>query len=101
MIEISVKEFIDFPNKEKYIFFFSIPGLCGLCELQKKEYEKFHIVNLIQVVGTITDEEVMQEMDIQALPCTSIFNEDGSIKIKKYGIQYELQIKQLLEGIGK
>lgn len=98
MIEISVKEFINFPNKEKYVFFFSIPGLCRLCSIQEKEYEKFNIPNLIKVSGTITDEDyLMNELNIEALPCTSVFNKEGSFKIKKYGIQYETQINQLLK----
>ncbi len=98
MLEISVEEFKTFPNKENYIFFFSIEGLCGLCTQQKIEYEKYGIVpNLIHVKGTITDEQSLEDMNIMALPVSIIFDEFGKEKIKKYGIQYESQIKSLLK----
>lgn len=97
IVEITFEEFKTFSNKEKFIFFFTIPGMCGLCTLQEKEYEKFNILNLIKVKGDITSEEGFMELGIDALPATFLFTYDGKPRNKKYGILYETQINQLLK----
>jgi hypothetical protein len=97
MVKISVELFKAFEHKERYIFFFSIPNLCDLCKDQKEEYKKYNIPNLINVVGDITDEEYFMNMGVQMLPCTILFDKEGKHRLKKYGVQYETQIKKLLK----
>lgn len=97
MQSISVEEFKNFSNKEQYIFFFTIPGLCGLCSIQEKEYEKFNIPNLIKVQGSISDEEYFMNIGIGALPCTMVFNSNSVPRIKKFGVLYSTQIEKLLK----
>lgn len=95
MIEVSFQEFLDFPNKENYIFFFTLEDVCGLCKLQEIEYKKFNIANLIKVKAD--NEEQLQSMNIMALPCTVKYdkNSDRSV-MTKYGVQYEKQIMEIL-----
>lgn len=97
MREISLSEFKTLSGKESFIFFFSMENYgCGTCRLYEKEISKYNIPNLIKVLAE--NEEDLMEMNIMALPYTCTYNQDGSIKVKKYGVLYEKQVKELLNG---
>ncbi len=95
MIEMSFEEFKTLSKKECFIFFFTLEDYgCGGCKIQEKEYLKHDIPNLVKVKAQ--SEEDLTFMCIKALPYTCIFNKEGDIKVEKYGVQYEKQIKELL-----
>ncbi len=60
--------------KNDLVFFFSMPGYCGLCEQYELEISKYNIQNLVKVESK-NEDELMAEK-IPALPCTRIFKDE-------------------------
>jgi len=79
-------------NKANKLFCFSTP-YCGLCKQQKNEMTVFSDCIFVETI----DEDGLMLLDIDAVPCTILYDNDCKIVFKKYGILYDVQKKELKE----
>ena len=99
MLEISLSEFKNFKDKHEWIFMFTL-GFCTPCKQYFNEIKDEELLGKYVKVKAETEEELL-DIDINALPCTTIFDRDGGIKWRKYGILFGSQLEDLKKNFTK
>ncbi len=90
MTELTESEFLQMKKANK-IFVFSLSS-CLLCKHHKEAMKDLDVHYV-----TIDHEEVLENLNIVAVPTTVIFDIEEKIKFKKYGIFFDEQKTQMLE----